>query len=590
MLSIQWAISPADSWIEANRTLAYAGVFLGAIALGNLGPGAVEVVARGVLVGATAIVAYALASRVWPAELAELELYARIGQPFGYWNAVGATAALAFPLALWLGARRHGHPAVTALAYPVAGLLTVALVLTYSRSATLAAAVAVGLWLTFVPLRLRSAALVLSAAAAAAPLLLWATGKAAFTDDEVELAVREDVATTFGIALCALVIVLYGVGYAFTAGRERLTVGPDVRAKVGRALVAAAAAVVIAGVGVVAASDRGLRGTLADRWHELRTDQATAAGGPGRLGSAASARGTYWRQGFSVFEDRPIAGVGAGGFGTASLRFRKEPLESRHAHGHLVQTLADLGLLGMLVTLAAMVAWLVAALRTLGTRVRGPTWTRERTAPAALFLAAVAYGVQASLDWTWFVPGPTVMALLAAGFVAGIGPDGAAREAAPRLHLRPPRIVLAVLAVLASLATVWSISQPARADRLANTALRLAGGGDLEGALAKAREAQDVDPLALKPLFAEAAVHQRDGRDDLALEVFQRAVVEHPDDPQAWLRLADFQLYELDLPQEALAALDQALYLDPMSETARDSFIEARTRLRARGLLPVVTP
>ena len=554
------------------------------IAVGNVLPRAGHVIARGLLAAAAAVVGYALASRVWPAELAELELYARIGQPFGYWNAVGATAALAFPLALWLGSRRHGRAAVTALAYPTAGLLTIALALTYSRSAAVATATALALWFVFVPLRLRSAALVISAGAAAAPVVVWATHKAAFTDDGVDIAVREDVGPTFGIALCAVVVVLYGVGYAFTAGRERLSIGPRARMNAGRALVATVAVAAMAALGVVAASDRGLRGTLADRWYELRTDKATTAGGPARLGSAASARGTYWRQAIDVFEERPIAGVGAGGFATTSLRFRKDALESRHAHGQLIQTLADLGLLGLLVTLAAAVAWLAAALRTLGTGVRGPTWTRERTVAATLFLAAVASAIQASVDWTWFVPGPTVMALLAGGFVAGIGP--AALEAAPRLRLTPQRIVLAGLAVLASLAAVWSISQPPRADQRADAAVRLAGAGDLEAALTAARQAQDIDPLALKPLFAEAAVHQRADRDDLALEVFGRGVAEHPDDPQAWLRLADFQLYELDRPQEALAPLDQALYLDPMSEAARDSFIEARTRLRTLGLLP----
>ena len=61
---------------------------------------------------------------------------------------------------------------------------------------------------------------------------------------------------------------------------------------------------------------------------------------------------------------------------------------------------------------------------------------------------------------------------------------------------------------------------------------------------------------------------------------------EHRKDPQAWLRLADFQLYVLDDPQKALAALDQALYLDPLSGPIRDSFIKARARLRAQGKLP----
>ena len=53
-------------------------------------------------------VAYSIASRIWPGTLAENELSNRIGAPFQYWNAVGTVAAIAIPVALWLGSRRTG--------------------------------------------------------------------------------------------------------------------------------------------------------------------------------------------------------------------------------------------------------------------------------------------------------------------------------------------------------------------------------------------------------------------------------------------------------------------------------------------------
>ena len=611
-LSIEWSVAPGESWIEANRTLAYLAVFVGAVALGNLGPAAAETLLRAILIAATAVVAYALASRVWPAELAELELYARIGQPFDYWNAVGVTAALVLPLALWLGARRHGAVAISALAYPVAGLLIVALFLTYSRSSTLAAAVAVALWIVFVPLRLRSVAVLAAAGVAAAPVIVWATGKAAFTDNYVDVAVREDAATGFGLRLVALVTLLYIAGFAFASVRERTVIAPQARERLGRLLVAALAAITLLGVGAVAASDRGLRGTLADRWYELRTDTVTSSGGPERLGSTASSRSRYWRQAANVWEEEPVVGVGAGGFSIAALRFRKDALISRHAHGYAMQTLADLGILGLALSLSLLFAWLIAGIRAVGATPRSrvgqlliigrpervdhgfaPAWTADRLAVTALFLSALAYGIQGALDWMWFVPGPTVMALVAAGFVAGRGPApeaAAAPEAPPRAQPNGPRIAIAVLALLAALAACWSIWQPARADDRAEDAVRLSGDGEFDAALDAAREAQDIDPLAIKPAFAEAAVHQRAGRNEDALAVFEAIVAEHPKDPQAWLRLADFRLYELDEPQEALAALDRALYLDPMSVAARDSFIEARARLRAAGILPPEEP
>ena len=74
-------------------------------------------------------------TRIFPGTLAENVLGARLGEPFGYWNALGAIAVPTLPAALWLGSRRDGALAVTALAYPAAGILLLALLLTQSRGA-----------------------------------------------------------------------------------------------------------------------------------------------------------------------------------------------------------------------------------------------------------------------------------------------------------------------------------------------------------------------------------------------------------------------------------------------------------------------
>ncbi len=91
------------------------------------------------MLAATAAVLYALAARVWPASIGETEISNRIGQPFQYWNAVGTTAALAVPGLLWLGARRGAGSLGRVLAYPALGAAILALLLTQSRGALLAA-------------------------------------------------------------------------------------------------------------------------------------------------------------------------------------------------------------------------------------------------------------------------------------------------------------------------------------------------------------------------------------------------------------------------------------------------------------------
>ena len=90
---------------------------------------------------------WALLTKVFPASLAPDETYARLREPFAYWNSVGLMAALGVPPMLWLAARRSGHAAVNALAWPAMAILFVCLMLSYSRGALAALVIGVALWM-----------------------------------------------------------------------------------------------------------------------------------------------------------------------------------------------------------------------------------------------------------------------------------------------------------------------------------------------------------------------------------------------------------------------------------------------------------
>ena len=225
--SILWSVAPDLSWVETNRVLAYAWAFAAALAAAHLSPGGYSVVLHAVLLAGFAIVAYALVTRVFPESLAEDEIYARLGAPYGYWNALGTTAALAVVPTLWLGSRRSGYGPANALAYPLLGLLFVALFLSYSRGALVVAAGAILLWLLLVPLRLRTITLVATAVAAAAPVIGWALSRDAFTENDVPMIVRESVGPEFGIFLLATVIVLLIAGLAVNFRLARQRAGDD---------------------------------------------------------------------------------------------------------------------------------------------------------------------------------------------------------------------------------------------------------------------------------------------------------------------------------------------------------------------------
>src|SRR5206468_1644666 len=136
--SIAWAAQPADAWVEANRTLTYVAVFAAALALVRALPDRWTCVLGGVALAGVIVCGYALVTKVFPGALNPDELYARLRSPYGYWNSVGLTAAMAVPPLIWLGARRQGPPALNALAFPGLGIVLVALMLAYSRGALLA--------------------------------------------------------------------------------------------------------------------------------------------------------------------------------------------------------------------------------------------------------------------------------------------------------------------------------------------------------------------------------------------------------------------------------------------------------------------
>src|SRR5205085_12132083 len=64
--SITWSVQPANSWLEANRTLSYLGAFAGAAALARLAPGRWRSIVGGLGLFATALSAYALLVKVFP--------------------------------------------------------------------------------------------------------------------------------------------------------------------------------------------------------------------------------------------------------------------------------------------------------------------------------------------------------------------------------------------------------------------------------------------------------------------------------------------------------------------------------------------
>ena len=612
-LSVVWSVQPDVSWQDADRLLAYGAVFGAAVALVRLAPDRWPAILGGLALAAVVVSGYALATKVFPGSFAPANTYARLQEPYGYWNAIGLTAAMGAICCMWLGARRAGHALLNALAYPAMGILLVTLMLAYSRGALIALAIGLTLWFCIVPLRLRGAAVLLIGGLGAGAVVGWDFSRRVLTTDNIPLGERTTAGHQLGVLLLAMVLVLTltGIAIGFVTGRRapsRVT-----RTRAGAVLLALIVIALVGFAGALAHSHRGFTGSISHAVDTLTNPNAKPPPNtPGRLTAVASVRARYWKQALQVFDAHPVVGAGADGYETASLRYRTALLEVKHAHGFVVQTLADLGAIGLALALTLLLTWMAAAGRAthpfnrrwtswrawLDVRAGShPGWhsldkhdlaqrdlaryTPERIGMLSMLCLVVVFGVHSFVDWTWYVPGDACVALLCAGWLAGRGSlsaptTGTAPAGAPApgelrtgsgvlvprslREVGPMRIGVAVAVVIAALLTAWSQWQPQRSVDASQQALA-ALSTNPRAALAQAQTAVSRDPLSAQALITLATVQHDAGEPALAKATLQRAVRLQPSNPQAWLALARYDLSSE--PAVALKELQAAIYLNP---------------------------
>jgi hypothetical protein len=421
--SIAWSVEPDTSWTEASRTLSYLAAFGAAVALARLLPRRWPALVGGLAAGATLLCGYALIVKVFPGTFDAADPLGRLRLPFGYWNAVGLIGAIGLPPVLWAGARPETDRRLRALTPGAFAVLATAILLSYSRSALAVAVIGVAIWFAWVPFRLRAAALLGVGGAGGALLIVWALAKHALTADHVALAARTSAGHTYGIVLVVVLGLLTALGYWLSRAFDRVEVPAPIRRRISIVLLCLAALIPVGAVVGLATSARGLTGELSFAWRSLTNPSNGVGDSAGRLLELGNSRAFYWHQGLQVGEHAPLGGVGAGGFDTAQGRYSTSQRVSQHAHSYAIETFADFGLIGVALSLALLVAWALAARRTIAWRRRiPPALGPERAGMHTLLVLVIMYGLQSSVDWTWFIPGPTVVALVCAGWLAGRGP------------------------------------------------------------------------------------------------------------------------------------------------------------------------
>jgi O-antigen ligase len=611
-LSVVWSVQPDSSWHDAGRMLAYSGVFAAAVALARLTPERWPALLGGVALAAVLVCGYALLTKVFAASLAPSNIYARLEEPFGYWNAIGLAAAMGAICCMWLGARRGGHALLSALAYPAMGLLLLTLTLAYSRGSLAAFAIGLVAWFCLVPLRLRGAAVLIVGALGAGAVAAWDFSAHALSAEKVPLSERVGAGHELGALTLAMLVALTLVGLAIGFASSRRAPSPALRRRAGALLLSLIVLALFAFAGALAHSHRGFSGSITHAFDALTNPNAKPPSNtPDRLTAVASVRARYWKEALQVFEAHPLLGSGAEGYATAHLRYRTETLSVRHAHGFIVQTLADLGLVGLAIALALLLAWMVAAGRSTHPFNRrwvswspwrrsradeSPGWRRlreresrsytpERIGMLSLLCVVIIFGMHSLIDWTWYVPGNACVALLCAGWLAGRGPlqgvpgtvteaphatfgGEAGQRSSGRLAswartVGPVRGALATTAILAALLAAWSQWQPQRSEESRQEALDLLASNPA-AATSAAERAVSRDPLSVEALFTLADVQSVRGNLPAAALTLQKAVRLQPSNPKSWLELGRFDLAG-NRPAAALTELKAAIYLNPES-------------------------
>jgi hypothetical protein len=415
LLSTLWASIASDAYHRGQIAVLYVGGLIAAYALlserRHIRSGEVAVAA-----GAVIVVGYGLSERFLPGLLQfsrSSSAFGRLEQPLTYWNAMGELAAIGLILSLRICGDRTRGRGLRMIATAAAVPLGMGLYLSFSRGALFSAFAGLITLALIAPSReqWRSGALALAGAVLAAVAAAPFQGVTSLTGS---LSARErDGAIVLGLTL---LIVLVALGAQWKLLRVPV---PGVWRLPRRAPVIVAG-VIAAGLAVAIVAG-------------AKENSKHLSVGANRLETLQSNRYAYWSVAWRAFRDEPIRGVGAGGWAVYWTRYRKIDEFASDAHSLPLQTMAELGLVGLL-----MLGVLVGG----GVATGAQALERAPALAAGPVSATVVYAVHAPLDWDWQMPALTLFALLLLGSLISLADHPAQGEsgdkATPKADLGLP--------------------------------------------------------------------------------------------------------------------------------------------------------
>jgi O-antigen ligase len=537
-LSSFWSPGAAAPVLEAERGILYVAATAAALLLLSTREASAALLG-GIVAGAVLVSLYALGTRLFPGHVGgayDPSSGYQLAEPIGYWNALGLLAAIAILLAI--GFATHGHLVTRSLAAVAIVVLLPTLYFSFSRGALVALAGGAVMQVALDPRRAR---LLVSGLVVTVPAVLGvleASKSHALTAAGATLQTAQAEGSHLTRRLLVLALVAAATPVVLFVVERRLRL-PE---RAGTVLVAAtvlAAGLVTVGALVAAGGPV----TVVERAVDSFTEPLQAGEGDLQrrlLSVSGNGRGDYWHVAWTMARDEPLHGTGAGSFEAHWLQDRPISFYARDAHNLYLETLGELGALG-LVLLVATLALPLAVL---------PHVRRLRYCPAAAG-AFIAYLLHASVDWDWEVPAVTLAALFCAAALLASRRSalltGRARVTA--LALAAPVLAVALVMHVGNRATAASI---AAIDR-----------GDPDRALAQAQRAIDWAPWSDEPwqLRGEAELLVED--DAAARKSLKRALELNPESWSTWLDLA-----VASSGTGRTQALAQVKRLNPLSQEA----------------------
>ena len=547
LLSVFWAADAAGALYEAAKLLAYLSAFCACVLLARHGSGRMWI--GGLTGGLMAIAAIALSIRFFPIIEGDREALqsalpsaqGRLGFPIGYWNALAACMAMAItllaPLAVFSRSRTRRALATALIPLPV-----LVIFLASSRGGAVAAGIGGLAVLALAPRR----AAIAASLSTAAPASLLVT---ALATDQSQLlqGLGKNLAGDEGLALFLVTALATAATFLARFLLDEPLSALSLPRWTRRAVPVVVLVVAIAGIVAV---------DPVERWQAFKDPPDFGASSDSFVAShlqSGNGNGRYqfWGTALDAFAEKPITGLGAGGFETYWNQHGPIEYRLRDAHSLVFEAGSELGISGVAAILAffGLVGW--TAVR----RARSEQGSAEALPEAALCAGVLAAGLAAILvDWTWEIPAVALPMLIAGALITARAPGaGRSTAAGPRLGL-----IAAAVISLAVLANVFLTEVALRDSREA------AASGDLTAAADAAERAEALAPWAAQPPTQAALIAERLGDLETARAQIGEAIERSPKDWKLQVLAARLAL-EADDAAVAKQRLDEARRLNPRS-------------------------